>query len=121
MAERELLFSVTRKDFDIQAFRGSGNGGQNRNTRDTAVRIKHRASGAVAEAQEHRTFDQNRRAVFLRVTKHPKFRMWLAEMVQIAKGLPSVDERVQEAMLPENLKIEYRKKGKWELENGRVH
>lgn len=121
MAERELLFSVTRKDFDIQAFRGSGNGGQNRNVRDTAVRIRHRASGTVTEAQEHRTFDQNRRAAFLRMTKHPKFRIWLAEMTAVARGLPSIEERVQTTMRPENLKVEYRNsQGKWILEDGKI-
>lgn len=115
MVERELLFSVTRKDLDIEAFRGSGKGGQNRNKRDTAVRIRHRDSGAVTEAQEHRTFDQNRRAAFLRLTKHPKFRIWLAETTRIAQGFPSIDERVERAMQPENLKVETRNlQGRWE-------
>ena len=51
--EKQLLFSVTRDQFDIQFMRGSGNGGQNRNKRDTACRIRHPASGAVATAQEY--------------------------------------------------------------------
>lgn len=112
--DRELLFSVTRKDLEIQAYRGSGNGGQNRNKRDTACRIKHPASGAVTQAQEHRTFEQNRKAAFLRLTKHPKFRVWLAEMVQIAEGFPSIDERVAKEMREENLQIEVRDEaGRW--------
>lgn len=113
---KDLLFSVTRKDLDIVAFRGSGNGGQNRNVRDTACRIRHRESGAVTEAQEHRTFDQNRRAAFLRLAKHPKFRIWLAEMTQIAQGMPSIGERVERAMSPQNLRVETRNlTGKWEV------
>lgn len=111
--QRELLFSVTRKDFEIEAFRGSGNGGQNRNKRDTACRIRHPASGAVATAQEHRTFDLNRKTAFLRLAASPKFKIWLAEMTQAAQGLPTIDQRVENAMCLENLKIEVRDRGKW--------
>lgn len=119
MAGRELLLSVTRKDLDIEHYRGSGNGGQNRNVRDTACRIRHRDSGAVAQAEEHRTFDANRKTAFLRLTKHPKFRVWLAEMTQIAQGLPSVEQRVEEAMDPKFLKVEVRNdSGRWTVDDG---
>ncbi len=110
---RELLFSVTRKDLDIEAFKGSGNGGQNRNVRQTACRIRHRQSGTVVEAQEHRTFDHNRKAAFLRLTAHPKFRSWMAIKTAEMQGVKSVDQRVDEAMCLQNLKIEVRDKGKW--------
>lgn len=113
MSQRELLFSVTRKDLDITPFRGSGNGGQNRNTRDTACRIKHRESGAVVEAQEHRTFDQNRRAAFLRLSKHPKFRVWRARKTQELLGRPSIESVVEEAMQPHHLRVEVKQGGKW--------
>lgn len=117
MADREgLLFSVSRKDFEIEAFRGSGNGGQNRNKRDTACRIRHRASGAVATAQEHRTFDLNRKNAFLRLVASAKFKTWLAEMTKAAQGLPTIEERVEQAMCLENLKIEVREGGKWKKE-----
>ncbi len=41
----ELLFSLNAKDFQLEFYRGSGNGGQNRNKVETGVRIKHPAVG----------------------------------------------------------------------------
>lgn len=70
---KRKLLSVTLKDCDVQTKRGSGKGGQNRNKRDTAVRIVHRASGAVGESQEERSQLQNKRTAFLRMTATPAF------------------------------------------------
>jgi protein subunit release factor B len=70
---KELLLSVTLKDCDVQTKRGSGAGGQNRNKRDTAVRIVHRASGAVGESQEERSQLQNKKRAFLRMSQTPAF------------------------------------------------
>jgi len=70
---KEKILSVTLKDCDVQTKRGSGKGGQNRNKRDTACRIVHRASGAVGESQEERSQLQNKRAAFLRMVKTPAF------------------------------------------------
>lgn len=111
---RELLFSVTRKDLVITPYKGSGNGGQNRNTRETACRIHHPDSGVTTQAEEHRTFEQNRKAAFLRLTKDAKFRFWLAQMQQIALGMPSIEERVNEAMKENNLRVEIKDdRGRW--------
>lgn len=113
---KQLLFSVTRKDFEITAYKGTGNGGQNKNKRETACRIKHPGSGAVTQAEEHRTFDANRKAAFLRMTTHPKFRVWLAEMTKIAQGFPSIEEQVAEMMREENLLVETKESGRWKAE-----
>lgn len=72
---RERILSVTLADCDVQTKRGSGKGGQNRNKRDTAVRIVHRASGAVGESQEQRSQLQNKRAAFRRMAESPKFKV----------------------------------------------
>jgi len=61
MAERELMFSVTLTDCDVQTFRAGGKGGQNQNKRETGVRIIHRASGARGEARDERSQLQNKR------------------------------------------------------------
>jgi protein subunit release factor B len=70
---KEKVLSVTLKDCDVQTKRGSGKGGQNRNKRDTAVRIVHRDSGAIGEAQDERSQLQNKRLAFRRMSETPKF------------------------------------------------
>src|SRR5437868_5926084 len=52
-------------DCDVRRTRRSGPGGQNRNKVETAVVLRHRPSGIVAEASERRSQAENlRRAVF---------------------------------------------------------
>ena len=72
---REKILSVTLADCDVQTKRGSGAGGQNRNKRDTAVRIVHRASGAVGESQEQRSQLQNKKAAFRRMAESDRFKL----------------------------------------------
>ena len=60
--------SVSKKDLRIDYFRGSGKGGQNRNKRDTACRIRHKETGITATAEEHKSQAQNRKAAFKRLT-----------------------------------------------------
>lgn len=69
------VLSVTLKDCDVQTKRGHGKGGQNRNTRDTAVKIVHRASGAVGESQEQRSQLQNKRVAFRRMAETQTFKV----------------------------------------------
>lgn len=73
---RELAFSVTLDDCVVETKRGSGKGGQNRNKRDTAVRIVHPPSGAVGESQEERSQLQNKKTAFVRMVNTPAFRSW---------------------------------------------
>lgn len=72
---RELVFSVTVKDCEVQTFRSGGKGGQNQNKRDTGVRIIHHPSGARGEARDERSQLQNKRLAFTRMANHPLFRV----------------------------------------------
>jgi protein subunit release factor A len=58
---------VTRADLRIDTLRGSGAGGQHRNKRDTAVRIKHLPTGLVGYAEDQRSQPQNRKLAFRRL------------------------------------------------------
>jgi len=53
--DREAL----ERDCDVELLKGSGPGGQNRNKRETGVRLTHRPSGEVVMATERRSQRQN--------------------------------------------------------------
>lgn len=104
---RKLVRSVTLKDCRVDLFRASGPGGQNRNKRDTAVRIVHAPSGAKGEAKEHKSQLQNKKAAFKRMAESVEFKLWADAIV---RGEISVEEAMQE----KNLKIETQDEdGKW--------
>jgi hypothetical protein len=112
--EKQLLFSLTKKDFIVEPFRGSGNGGQNRNKVMSCCRIKHPASGAVAEGKEQRNFPQNKKAAFKRLIEKPEFQKWFK--IQCAKALGQycdIEYSVEQAMDIKNIKVEVRRDGKW--------
>lgn len=111
---KELLFSVTKKDLRIDTFRVGGNGGQHRDKTSAGVRITHLESGAVGTCSEHREQRRNRDVALRRMTEHPRWRMWHARMVEASLGRKTVEETVDEAMTPENIKIEcHDEEGRW--------
>lgn len=112
MAERKLLFSVTKKDLTITWFSGKGAGGQHRNKHQNCCRIKHQESGVLVTGQEERSRKQNLKNAFKRLTEHKKFKLWLklkaSEMMLDKVRLEEeIKKAVNKAMEPENLKIEY--------------
>ena len=109
---KELLFSVTKKDLKISWFSGKGAGGQHRNKHQNCCRIKHLDSGVTATGQETRSREQNLRNAFKRLAKHPDFEKWLRRKVsEVTMDKVQLERRIQlevdNAMKPENLKIEY--------------
>lgn len=62
LADEELLAQC-----EVQAHRSSGPGGQNKNKRETAVRLIHSPSGVVAEGKDERSRAQNLRAALGRL------------------------------------------------------
>jgi len=111
---RELLFTLTKKDFEVQTFKSSGHGGQKINKTDSAVRIIHRASGAVGESRSDRSQHRNKQLAFRHLAASPKFRLWLNWVAYEITSGKTIEERVEEVMKPENLKIEMQdENGKW--------
>lgn len=110
---KEKIFSVTMADCDLQTFHAGGKGGQNQNKRNTGVRVKHKASGATGEARDERSQLQNKKLAFERMVKSSKFQIWLNKELWIRSGFKTPEQLVEETMIPENLKIEYRENGTW--------
>lgn len=104
----ELLFSLTKKDFEVQTFTTGGNGGQHRNAKQNGVRIIHPASGARAEHRDGRDQAQNKKKAFEKLMETKEFKSWhKMETLRRLGVLRSVEEEVERQMSPKNLKIEY--------------
>lgn len=121
MTERQLLFSVTLADCDMDTFRAGGPGGQNQNKRNTGVRVTHRASGAVGTARDERSQLQNKKLAFKRMAESTLFKAWVArqshEYKQIeARAQKWAQEQVDNVEL---LKVEVFHAGRWQRENDR--
>lgn len=101
--EREVLFKVTKADFDETHVRGSGPGGQHRNKTSTGVRLHHRASGATAEATDNKSQHINRIEAFRRIQETAEWKRWFREMIFTTQGMPSTAERIEAAMSPEKI------------------
>lgn len=115
---RELLFSVTIADCRVDTFRCSGNGGQNVNKVETGVRITHEPSGAVAQSCDERTQGRNKRIAWLRLVKSPTFEMWRQRRTRELLTGKTVETLVDEAMQPQNLRVEVRGPNGWEVTDG---
>lgn len=115
---KELLFSVTKKDFDIHWFSGTGCGGQNRNKHMNCCRLVHRDSGASATGQSHRDQQANLKEAFNRIVNSMTFKMWHSRMVQECLDKKSLEDKVDEMLNEKNLKVEVKIGGKWEEYSG---
>jgi len=113
---KELLFSLSKDkgDFIVQPFKGSGCGGQKRNKTMSACRISHPDSDSVSECQEERSYEQNRKKAFTRLIQSEKFQKWYKlETARKMGMLPSIEEAVEKAMQPQNIKVEVFENGVW--------
>lgn len=104
---KELLFSVTIKDCEVQTFRSGGKGGQNVNKVESGVRIIHKASGARGQSTDTRDQYRNKRLAFTRMAESSTFKAWSKLETARRLGQPSIAELVDRQMQETNLKIEY--------------
>lgn len=122
--ERELLFSLTKKDFRIDTFRAGGKGGQHQNRTDSGVRITHIESGAVGESREERSQHMNKKKALERLIKSKKFQIWhkkkTAEILLKKQKQESIEQYVDRVMDDKYIKIEIKdEEGRWkQIESG---
>lgn len=113
MTTRKQLFSVTIHDCRVDTFRAGGKGGQNQNKVESGVRVVHEPSGAVAESRDTRDQLKNKQSAFRKMARSEEFQRWARMKAWQMMSGTTVDNQVEEAMDPKNLKIEYRTANGW--------
>lgn len=110
---KELLFSVTKDDLDIDWFSGTGCGGQYRNKHQNCCRIRHKDSGAIATGQSQRDRVSNLKEAMENLTKSPKFKAWVKVRVgEVTGEKADIEAKVDRAM--RHLKFEVKDdQGNW--------
>jgi protein subunit release factor A len=105
--EMKLLFSLTKKDFEVQTFCTGGPGGQHKNAKQNGVRIIHTASGARSEHRDGRDQAANKKKAFEKLAKNDVFLKWhRGEVARRLGQLAEIDHRVNEQMRAHNLRVE---------------
>jgi len=111
---KELLFSITKKDLKINYFSGTGPGGQHRNKHQNCVRLTHVDSGAIVTGQSNRDRISNLKEALQNLVKDNKFKIWHTHKANEIITGKKIEDYVEETMSPENLKIEVKdEEGKW--------
>jgi len=67
--QRVPLFTLTKKDFRVDYYKGSGPGGQHRNKRETACRITHKETGMVSSSENSKSRERNKKSAFQKLCK----------------------------------------------------
>ena len=110
---KELLFSVTKNDLEVDWFSGTGCGGQYRNKHQNCCRIRHKDSGAIATGQSQRDRVSNLKEAMENLTKSPKFKAWVKVRVgEVTGEKADIEAKVDRAM--RHLKFEVKDdQGNW--------
>lgn len=104
---KELLFSIKKSDFEIQPYISSGNGGQNRNKRETAIRLIHKESGIMTTCSDEREQHKNLVKAFKNLTNKPEFKKWLKwKISSLSTEYIKIEEQVDKDMDEKNIKVE---------------
>lgn len=115
---KDLLFSVTADDCEFEYYRGSGSGGQKKNKTSSAVRCRHKLSGAVGQCQEGRSQKLNKRTAFKRMAESKEFNAWIKVHVARLNGAEGHAKAYADKEInSDRVRVEVKKDGKWVLES----
>ncbi len=101
-----MTVEIKETDLKVEFYRGSGPGGQHRNTTDSAVRIRHLPTGIVVQAAENRSQWQNREVAMLRL-RQALIKRERKEKQRIATKVP---RKTKEQRLSDKKVVSQRKK-----------
>ena len=105
--DKQLLFSVFKKDLRIDYYKGTGSGGQKKNKTENCCRITHLQSGAVGKSEEGRSKEHNKKLALERMVATEEFQKWYKVKVAEKLGVTAkIEEEVNRLMSKENLLIE---------------
>ena len=105
--DKKLLFSLSKKDFEITFMRCGGPGGQKQNKTSSGCRIVHILSGAASESRTERSQSVNKKLAFERLISSTKFKKWIKlEICRKSGMLDNINNEVDLMMSEENLKTE---------------
>ena len=111
---REKILSISKNDFEIQAIRAGGKGGQKQNKTSSAIRMTHRDSGVSVVARDARSQKANMRQAFSRLLKTDKFQAWLKIEISRRNGLlAKIEDTVDSQMSEHNIRTEIRVNDSW--------
>ncbi|WP_285905151.1 peptide chain release factor family protein [Pseudodesulfovibrio pelocollis] len=117
MESKKAVFSVTKKDFTITYFSGTGAGGQHRNRHMNCVRIKHNETGILYTGQSHREREANFKEAFVALCNDKRFLAFCQMRLVELERRETLEERVDKLMDPGALKIEIQENGRWVVES----
>jgi len=110
-------FKVTKKDFELTWFNGSGGGGQHKNKHANCARLKHKETGVITIGQDHKERPRNQKDALKRMSEHPKFLHWCELKLRETEDGQTIEQKVEESMVLENLIIQTKDdEGKWKNE-----
>jgi len=109
-----MEYRVTKKNFILTWFSGTGAGGQHRNRHMNCCRLKHVDTGVVKTGQSHRSRAANQAEALNAIAKDPRFLAHAALKLRELERGETTEQRVEKMMRRDNLLIETKdENGNW--------
>lgn len=103
---KKKLFTIHKKEFEIQTFQSGGPGGQHQNKTDSGVRIIHKVSGAVGESRTDKSQHRNKKIALQRLVASVKFKLWITRISHEIISGETIEQKIEKLMHSDNIKIE---------------